>query len=234
MPDSRHAWDEFLTERDREVFKQAGYGKRAGFGKRPALLVIDITYNFIGDKPEPILDSIKRWRNSCGEEGWVATKRVERILAAARASKIPIIYTYGEARSDYLDMGVRHFKNYRSDEGTDIEGHKGTQIAEPVAPQPGDLLISKKRASAFFGTPLAAHLIGLGVDTVIVTGCTTSGCVRASVVEGQSYNFKMIVSEDGVFDRGQASHALSLWDMQCKYADVVSSKEVIEYLEGLR
>ncbi len=100
-----------------------------------------------------------------------------------------------------------------------------------LAPRSSELLLSKKKASAFFGTPLISYLVEHGVDTVIVTGCTTSGCVRATVVDGQSYNLRMIVVEDGVFDRGELSHAASLWDMQAKYADVVSSDEVVTYLE---
>ncbi len=228
-----HAWDSFLTDRDREVFRQGGYGKHYGFGQRPALLVIDMTYNFVGDVPEPILDSIKKWRHSCGKEGWEAIRHIQPILAAARARTIPVIYTYGEARSDFADTGVRHLKNFRADEATDIKGHKGTHIVDELAPAEGDFVLLKKNASAFFGTPLIAHLIGKGIDTLLVTGCTTSGCVRATVVEGQSYNLRMIVVEDGVFDRGQASHAMSLWDMNAKYADVVPSQQVIEYLECL-
>ena len=228
-----HAWDRFLTEQDRQVFREAGYGRRYGFGSRPALIVIDVTYGFIGDRPEPILESIKRWRHSCGQVGWDAVTRIRPILSAARDRGLPVIYTYGAYRPDMADRGVWQLKNARCEETTDVAGHLGTQIAAELAPGPSDLLLSKKNASAFFGTNLASYLIGLAVDTLIVTGCTTSGCVRATAVDSQSYNFRTIVVEDGVFDRGEASHAMSLWDLNAKYADVVSSAEVVEYLRGL-
>ncbi len=228
-----HAWDNFLTERDREVFEKGGYGRHLGFGHRPALVIIDVTYGFVGDVSEPILESIRRWRHSCGEEGWEAIRCIRSVLEAARSKSIPIVYTRGEARPDFADVGVRNAKSYRAREATDIEGDKGTRIVEELTPQPNEMVLVKKRASAFFGTPLISYLIGWGVDTLIVAGCTTSGCVRATVVEGQSYNLRMIVIEDGVFDRGQASHALSLWDMQMKYADVVPSRRVAAYLRKL-
>src|SRR5215472_5136031 len=93
-------WNQFLTERDKAVFATSGYGARAGFGKRPALLVIDVNYYFCGDKPEPILESIKRWRNSCGEEAWVALKVLNKFLDAAHAKGLPVIYTTGIRRDD--------------------------------------------------------------------------------------------------------------------------------------
>ncbi len=228
-----HVWDNFLTERDRAVFQKGGYGRQVGFGQRPALLIIDVTYGFVGDVSEPILESIRRWRHSCGEEGWVAVRCIQSVLEAARSKNIPIVYTCGEARPDFADVGIRNMKSYRAREAADIEGDKGTRIVEELTPRPSEMVLVKKRASAFFGTPLISYLIGWGVDTLIVAGCTTSGCVRATVVEGQSYNLRMIVVEDGVFDRGEASHALSLWDMQMKYADVTPSHQVTTYLRGL-
>jgi nicotinamidase-related amidase len=226
-------WDRFLTDRDRAVFQSGGYGKRYGFGSRPALLVIDVVYNFVGEKPEPILQSIKAWRRSCGEEGWNAIGRIQPLLAAARAKSVPVIYTHNEVRADSADKGVRFLKNYRGSENTDTKGHRGTQVVEELAPLPGDFAVVKSNASCFFGTPLISLLVSLKVDTLLVVGCTTSGCVRATVVDSQSYNLRTIVVEDCVFDRGEASHAISLWDMQAKYADVVPSAEVIEYLAKL-
>lgn len=231
-PSSR-PWDRFLTDRDRAVFQSGGYGKKYGFGSRPALLVIDVVYNFVGDEPLPILESIKTWRRSCGEEGWSAITRIQPVLAAARARSLPIIYTHNEVRADSADKGVRFLKNYRGSENTDTRGHLGTQVVKELAPLPCDFAITKSNASCFFGTPLISLLIGLKVDTLLVVGCTTSGCVRATVVDSQSYNLRTIVVEDCVFDRGQASHAISLWDMQAKYADVVPSAQVIDYLSSL-
>ena len=233
MGDREPVWDRFLSEQDRQVFAVGGYGRRYGFGARPALLIIDVTYGFAGDEPAPILESVKKWRQSCGQAGWDAIERIQAILAAARGKGVPVIYTHEEYRADLADRGVWGQKNSRTGERTDVEGHLGVQIVSELAPGPGDWHLYKKNASAFFGTNLASMLIGLGVDTVVVTGCTTSGCVRATVVDGQSYNFRMIVPEDAVFDRGEASHAVSLWDMHAKYADVVSAQETMDYLQRL-
>jgi maleamate amidohydrolase len=227
------AWDRFLTDGDKQVFAAAGYGRRYGFGARPALLIIDVNYGFVGDRPAPILESVKKWRLSCGQAGWDAIVRIQAILAGARDKGVPVIYTHEEFRSDLADRGVWGQKNSRTEERTDVEGHLGVRIVTELAPAPRDLHVYKKNASAFFGTNLASMLIGLGVDTLVVTGCTTSGCVRATVVDGQSYNFRMIVPEEAVFDRGEASHAMSLWDMNAKYADVVSVQETLDYLRRL-
>ena len=90
-------WDAFLTERDKAVFAAGGFGQRAGFGKRPAVIVVDVNYNFVGDKPAPILESIKEWSHSCGEEGWAGVHAIARILAAARPKGVPVIYTKRES-----------------------------------------------------------------------------------------------------------------------------------------
>ena len=110
---------------------------------------------------------------------------------------------------------------------------KGYEFFDDIAPASGDVILPKKHPSAFFGTPLTSHLIDLGVDTLIITGCTTSGCVRSSVTDAFALNFKVIVPEDCVYDRAPTSHAVNLWDMNGKYADVMTSAEVIEKLTTL-
>lgn len=226
-------WDDILTQRDREVFELSGYGKRAGFGQRPALLVIDMNYNFVGDKPEPILQSVKRFRNSCGEEGWEGVCRISDLLQQSRKKHIPTFYTTGHEGGSSVAFGRWHGKNSRGGEDKGEHWQKGNEIVAEIAPQSGDVLIRKQKPSAFFGTPLISMLNEVHADTVLVTGCTTSGCVRASVIDAFSYNFRVAVVEECVFDRGQASHKVNLFDMNMKYADVVKLKEVIEYLEDL-
>jgi maleamate amidohydrolase len=228
-------WDKFLTERDKAVFAAGGFGARAGFGKRPALLVIDVNWAFCGERPEPILESIKRWRTSCGEESWVALEYIKQLIEAARAKGLPVIYTTGERRSDNWDAGSWRWKSTRADEtgGAVHDDIDGNDIVAMIAPGPKDIVIKKQKPSGFFGTNLASYLTLLGCDSVIVVGTTTSGCVRATVVDAFSLNYRVILAEEGCFDRSEASHAVSLCDMQAKYADVVSTAEILSYFDQL-
>ena len=227
-------WDDILTIRDREVFSLSGYGKRAGFGQRPAVLVIDVNYNFVGDKPEPILDSVKRFRNSCGAEGWEGVRRIGELIGECRKKNLPIFYTTGhDDRANAVAFGRWQAKNRRSNEDMTDIWDKGNSIVEEISPQTGDIVVRKQKPSAFFGTPLMSMLNEVHADSVLVTGTTTSGCVRASVIDAFSYNLKVSVVEECVFDRGQASHKINLFDMAMKYADVISLNEAVEYVRGL-
>src|SRR4051812_33307468 len=109
-------WDKFLTERDRKVLDAAGYGADMGFGQRPALLIVDVCYGFTGDRSEPILESIKRWRNSCGAESWDAIAVIQTLADAFRQKSMPVIYTTGFSREDSWDAGGWAWKNSRQSE----------------------------------------------------------------------------------------------------------------------
>ena len=232
---SEPVWNKFLSERDKQVFAAAGYATRQGFGHRPAILVVDVNYAFCGDRPEPILESIKRWRNSCGAEAWEGVKAIKRLLAAARARGLPVIYSTGTRRDDDWDRGSWNWKNSRAAERprTQASGQDGNTIVPDIAPQPQDIVIEKLKPSAFFGSPLLSFLVLLGADSLIIAGTTTSGCVRATVVDAFSNNYRVAIVEEGCFDRSQASHALSLCDMNAKYADVIGLEETLAYIEAL-
>src|SRR5215469_7908729 len=232
---SEPIWNQFLTERDKVFFQKKGFGARAGWGKRPALLIIDVNYAFCGDKREPIMESVKRWPTSCGEDAWDALPVLGRVIETARAQGVPVIYTTGISREDKWDMGSWRFKNARSDEAPAARqsNHDGNEIMPQIAPGPRDIVVPKQKPSGFHGTNLLSYLTLLGCDSVIVCGTTTSGCVRGTVIDSFSYNFRTAVVEDGCFDRSQASHAINLFDMHAKYADVVKSEEVIEFLRSL-
>jgi maleamate amidohydrolase len=232
---SEPIWNKFLTERDKAVFAAGGFGARAGFGKRPALLVIDVNWAFCGERPEPILDSIKRWRTSCGEEAWVALDDIKSLIDAARGKGLPVIYTAGERRPDNWDGGSWRWKSSRGDErgGSPGSNFDGNEIVTMIAPGPKDIVIKKQKPSGFFGTSLASYLTLLGCDTAVVVGTTTSGCVRATVVDAFSLNYRVTLAEEGCFDRSEASHAVSLCDMHAKYADVVPTAEVLSYFDRL-
>ncbi len=226
-------WDAVIPPAEREVFEKAGYGKRGTWGDRPALLVVDVNYNFVGDRPEPILESIKRFRNSCGEAGWRTIPRIADLLEAARQAAIPRFFTTQGYRLDPLGVGSWGIKNSRATEASEDAQRVGTEIVREIAPRPDEVVIAKTKPSAFFGTPLASFLVALQIDTVIVAGATTSGCVRATAVDAFSLNYRVVVVEDGVFDRSETSHQVSLFDLNAKYADVVALDEVTPYLQRL-
>jgi len=226
-------WDRFLTARDRQVLAQSGYGKRGGFGTRPALFIIDVQYNFCGDRPEDILDGLKQYRTHCGREAWEAVRHIEPLLVLAREKNLPVFYTESARRPDLLDSGVQVGKSHRGTERTVQEGTHATQTVAPLAPREQDIRIGKRKPSCFFGTIFMSHLNYFDVDTLILTGCTTSGCLRATAVDAYSYNFKVVIPEECAFDRFEASHAINLFDLNCKYADVIPAAEVATYLSAL-
>jgi nicotinamidase-related amidase len=226
-------WDDVIPAEDRRIYEIGGWGRSMGFGMNPAVLVVDVNYDFVGDEPKPILESIERWRYSCGDVGWRGVHAIAKLLAAARAKGARIFYTTVDHRADAFDYGRDRDKNFRTGEATSVTGGKGPEIPAEIAPAQADIVISKKKASAFFGTPLASYLIDLGVDTLLVTGVSTSGCVRASVVDGHAYNFRVCVVEEGTFDRSSVAHKVNLFDMHMKYADVVTLADALRYLDEL-
>jgi nicotinamidase-related amidase len=222
----RRPWDGIIPEEEQAIYRQAGWGMPSGLGRRPALLVIDVQYRSMGDTPMPILQAIEHMPTSCGEYGWRAVPHIARLLEVFRELRAPVLYPYvapkGEHDRGQFETKVPGVMN--------IPRHGYDFVAE-VRPRPEDITIPKFQASAFHGTPLTSHLIGLGVDTLVVTGCTTSGCVRATVVDACALNFKAVVPQDAVYDRSQTSHAVNLFDMACKYADVMPTDELVERLK---
>jgi maleamate amidohydrolase len=222
-------WEERIPPEDLAIYRAAGYGYRGRWGTSPAILVIDVTYGFIGREPLPPLQSIARYPNSCGVAGWRAMEVIARLLDTGRSHGVPTYFTAG-----VTDHAVEHAGRWRDKHPRTLEQPDDAQvIPERIAPLPGEVIIRKTKASVFYGTPLLSSLVDQRVDTVLVTGCTTSGCVRATVVDAFSNGFATVVVEDAVFDRGELSHAVNLFDMDQKYADVVASAEVVEYLGRL-
>ncbi|MCC6175729.1 MAG: isochorismatase family protein [Chloroflexi bacterium] len=209
-------WADLFPADEIEVYRRAGYQRAYGLGTRPALLIVDVEYNFTGLRGQEHLESIAMYRNSCGPMAWESIPHIARLLELARSLGLPVAYTHGFERPDTL----------RSP-------RLGTQIVDELAPRPDELVIEKESASAFFGTRLAANLVKRGVDTVIHTGCVTSGCVRASVVDGAAHGFKNAIVEECVFDRALTPHRVNLFDMDAKYGDVMALEQVEAYLRSL-
>jgi nicotinamidase-related amidase len=226
-------WDDAITERDKLVLKACGYGRVRGLGKRPALVVIDMNYNWVGDRREPVLESIKRIRHSCGEEAWDAVNVVRMLMEKARRKNIPVVYTTGYGPENNYESKRRPWKNHRHEEDQTDTFSQRMEIVKEIAPQPSDIVVQKQKPSGFFGTPLQSVLNDYGVDTLLVTGGSTSGCVRATVIDAFSFNYYVAVVEEGTFDRIQLSHKANLLDMNIKYADVMKAGDVARYLDSL-
>ena len=205
----------------RRLYASKGFGKRTGFGEKPAVLVIDFQRTFT--------DASSPW----GADLQPQLRETARVLAAARKAQVPIFFTNVSYEPDSQD-GARLWQ-MRQPEGLAQFFAPGTEWVEidgALKRQRGEVVITKKYPSAFFGTDLCSRLNAQRIDTVIITGCTTSGCVRATVVDGISYEFRVIVAEETVGDRSALSHEVSLADIDAKYADVVSVEEVLEYLRS--
>ncbi len=229
-PMTTRSWDEIIPDRDRGIYELSGFGRQGGLGSRPVLLVIDVQYRTVGDRPAPIRESIETmYPTACGEEGWEAVGHIASLLVAARDKGVPVIYPC-VAPKKAVDAGRFGEKNPQI---TSIP-EQGYAFVEEIAPRDGDIVIPKRHASAFFGTALASYLIDLDADTLLLTGATTSGCVRATAADAFSYNFQTAVVEECVFDRIRISHLVSLFDIDAKYADVISVAGASEYLSILK
>jgi nicotinamidase-related amidase len=213
-------WDRFLTAQDAAHVARLPAVKQ-GAGIKPAVLLVDLYRDVFGDKPEALLDAIETRPMSCGMAGWDALPHIQRLLAEARALGIPVIHV----------TKLEDVPSWRR--GGPAGSPDRFEIIPEVAPVEGEVVLRKRAPSAFWGTPLVGLLNGLRVDTVIVAGESTSGCVRATVVDAKSYRYKVVIPEECVFDRHESAHAMNLFDMHQKYADVLALDQVIGYLESV-
>jgi maleamate amidohydrolase len=211
-------WDDIIPQEDLKMFAKSKFGGKAGYGKKPAIVVVDMTYGFVDDA----------YPLGCSKMGWPAVRANERLLAKGRALGIPILFTRGYHPKTSTERG--RWKNVTALETKDPDP-KIHEIVTELKPLPEEVVITKIFPSGFFNTNLVSMLIFHNVDTLIVTGMTTSGCVRATVVDAFSYNFIVAIPEECVGDRGLVSHKVSLFDMHMKYADVAPLSEVLGYLE---
>lgn len=219
-------WADLLTDADRERVSRGRFARRSGFGRRSAVLVIDAQNYMVG----PIADEPYDYVSSCGAAGRAALARSAQLLAAAREHDVPVFYTQFQVARDGSDMGTYRYKrDLIESEGWYLEGSFGARIADVCAPQPGDTVFVKKKPSGFHGTPLLDYLIDRGVDTVVVTGGSTSNCVRATAVDAAAYNLRVVVAADCVFDRISVSHRVALFDLDRQYGDVMWSRDVIAH-----
>jgi len=225
------SWDRYLSDVDRAVLARGRWAQPGGLGRRPALLIIDAQNYMAGVRG----GEQAAYPASCGEIGWQAIDQIAELLKIARGRAVPVVFTrllIDPAIAGDGGVLTRKIGN-KAGEFMFFSGTHGSEIVAPLAPAPGELVLHKKRFSAFFGTPLLPHLIALGIDTLVVTGGSTSNCIRATVVDGASFDFRVVVPREAVFDRIPVCHEISLFDMNRAYADVLDCAAVAEYLAGL-
>jgi maleamate amidohydrolase len=228
------SWDDLLGPEDRSVLERGRWARRAGFGARPALLVIDAQYYMTGIRGAK--DNASRYPLACGDAAFAATDQMVRLLAASRAAGIPTFFTRYVVDPVNDDVGMFHRKigaGVGRGDNLYFAGTHGAEIVTELRPLPTEIVIDKKKYSAFFGTPLLALLIDRRVDTCIIVGGSTSNCIRAAAVDAMQYNFFTIVPEEAVFDRLPISHKVNLFDINRSYGDVVPVDEVLAYLANL-
>ena len=206
--------DEILAD-----YRRKGLAAELGFGERPAVLVIDIILGFT-DPESPLAADLE-----------AQVKAIRRLLAAARSKSVPVFFTTTTYGPDCRDAG--YFVRKVSSLATLRAGSRWVELDPRLERRPDETIVDKKYASAFFGTALASTLRALGVDTVLVAGCTTSGCVRASVVDALQHGFRPIVPHACVGDRAPEPHRANLLDIQAKYGDVVELDEALDELDRL-
>ncbi len=202
-----------------EDYKRKGFAERSGFGTKPALLIVDFINGFT-DPTTPL-----------GGDFSSQLDVTNQLLAVFRLNGIPVVYTTIAYEPDFRDAGL--FIKKVPSLSILLKGSPMVEVDRRIAPLPGERVLEKKFASSFFGTDLAGYLKGLGVDTIIMTGCTTSGCIRASAVDSLQYGFLTVVVREGVGDRPEGTHEANLLDIDAKYGDVVSLHEVLAYLQSV-
>lgn len=198
------------------IYARQQFGQKTGFGRLPVLLVVD----FVNGFTDPDILG--------GGNISEAVKTTMPLLAFFREQHLPVAFTRIVYADDGSNAGVWCQKAPRLRDLT--ETAHASQVVSDLAPRKGELVIRKTQASAFFGTDLCGILISKGVDTVVVAGCTTSGCVRASVIDAMSWNFRPIVATDCVGDRALGPHDANLFDMGQKYADLLTAHEIMAAL----
>lgn len=231
-------WDDVLNDVERETIRRGGYGQSRALGKRPAVIVVDAQVNYIGEN-RPILDQIDRYPSGIGERAWQALSPIRQLIDASRAADVRVILTkvrqqsvggHEGCQSTGIYARIARRPNYMSDDDP------GQQVVDELAPRPdlGDVILYKEQPSAFFGTPLASYCIKWGVDTLLLAGGSTSGCVRATAVDAASLNLHVAVIQECVFDRVELSHKASLLDIWMKYGSVIYLQEALDYLNRLK
>jgi len=221
-----HCWKDVVSPDVLEIY--SSYRRRVFVGTNPALLAVDLYDVVYRGGARPPAELAKTYPSSCGEYAHAAIEPTKQLFAAARAAGLPIFYSTGDVRAESRSSLVTATKRNKPPlDAADFA------IRAEFKPHPADVVITKQRASVFFGTPLTAHLTQLGVQTLIVCGESTSGCVRATAVDAYSHGYHVVLVEECCFDRSLLSHKVNLFDMHHKYCDVLHVGEVVAHLQNM-
>ena len=216
-------WLKIIPEEERKTYQSAGFVSNLEIGQKPCLIVVDVTYGFTGSEGLTLEQAVAEFHPACGPAAWEAMPRIARLIGLFRSLGRPIVFTRSDLDATTFTGKATHSKR------TGRPPAKFNEFPPAVAPREGEWVLEKTKASGFFQTPLGIYLTKQGVDTAVVCGVSTSGCVRATAVDAFSHGFKTVVVDDCCFDRSHFAHCANLFDLQAKYAAVLSLHE----LEGI-
>lgn len=208
-------WKNFVPETDIQRYERIGFGGVVGIGTRPALIIIDVQKRTV----------LSKYPASCAETAPAAVERIAELLRAARDARMTIVHAFVAPKNEH--SSERFASKFGVLSSVEQEGY---EFVDEVLPLPDEILLPKDHPSAFFGTALTSYLIERHIDSLILAGATTSGCIRATAVDAFSLGYRTSVASDAVFDRVVASHAVNLFDMNYKYADVRPVADIVTRL----
>lgn len=220
-----HCWQDVIDQETLSIYSH--YARDVYVGERPAILLVDVYKMSYEGGDNPVAEVVGEFPSSSGERAWAMVEPAQRLLAAGRAAGIAVIYSTGDTRSNANSGRATNRQVLR-------EGEDSYDILPELAPEPGDLMVYKQRASCFYGTPLLSHLTQMGISSLIMGGGTTSGCLRAAVQDAKANGFHVTLVEECCYDRSAITHKVNLFDIHHKYADVMHIDEVLDHLFGLR
>jgi len=218
-----HCWRDIVSEETLAIYEP--YMRNLYIGQRPALLSIDLYNSVFPSESLPMKEAMSENPKTCGPLALQAIEPLKRLFAIVRTKGIPVFHVTHETRGVTQETTI-----HATNRSSSVVNERDFAFYPDFSPLDKEIVIYKLRASAFFGTPLIAYLVREGVDTLIICGESTSGCVRASVVDGYSFGFHMVVVEEAVFDRSLHIHKINLFDLHHKYADVMHLSEVERHL----
>jgi len=217
-------WMKVIPAEELKTYQRAGFVPDTEVGQKPCLIVVDVTYGFTGSEGLSLEEAVAEFHTACGPAAWEAMPRVADLIELFRTLSLPIVFTRSDLSATPFTGKATNSKRRTQ------PPPRFNEFPPPITPRQGEWVLEKTKASCFFHTPLTAYLVKQGVDTAVVCGVSTSGCVRASAVDAFSHGFRTIVVDDCCFDRSAFAHAANLFDLQAKYAAVLSLAELRELI----